>query len=244
MLTSAEDATIYERSRRRCLSLRVPRRVFVPMIVDIDDAVMRIIRERPPEFGCSSTMRPRWCESAGLRRPHCASSPPGISMISWRSCSAPPTRFRSGRTPRRQGRPAAQGEVPDRQQLRAAGPVGRQRCAGIRCHHALPSAPVRSRLQDVLRLPDRAAPQTRPSHVREPEFAGRPVTSIAYDVGFGDLSYFNRCFRRAYGATPSGVRSGEALLTARGALFVRPGGCLSQCAVFGRSRLLARGVGP
>ena len=46
---------------------------------------------------------------------------------------------------------------------------------------------------------------------REPDFAERPVSSIAYDVGFGDLSYFNRCFRRAYGATPSNVRSGEAL---------------------------------
>jgi AraC-like DNA-binding protein len=47
--------------------------------------------------------------------------------------------------------------------------------------------------------------------LREPDFAERPVSSIAYDVGFGDLSYFNRCFRRAYGATPSNVRSGEAL---------------------------------
>jgi AraC-like DNA-binding protein len=35
------------------------------------------------------------------------------------------------------------------------------------------------------------------------------VSSIAYDVGFGDLSYFNRCFRRTYNATPSDVRSGE-----------------------------------
>jgi AraC-like DNA-binding protein len=46
--------------------------------------------------------------------------------------------------------------------------------------------------------------------LREPEFAERPVSSIAYDVGFGDLSYFNRSFRRAYGATPSDVRSGAA----------------------------------
>ena len=46
--------------------------------------------------------------------------------------------------------------------------------------------------------------------LRTPEFAERPVSSIAYEVGFGDLSYFNRCFRRAYGATPSDVRSGES----------------------------------
>jgi AraC-like DNA-binding protein len=41
-------------------------------------------------------------------------------------------------------------------------------------------------------------------------FAARPVSSIAYDAGFGDLSYFNRCFRRVYGVTPSDVRNGGA----------------------------------
>jgi AraC-like DNA-binding protein len=34
----------------------------------------------------------------------------------------------------------------------------------------------------------------------------RPVSAIAYDVGFGDLSYFNRCFRRRFGETPSAIR--------------------------------------
>ncbi|MHA0796541.1 AraC family transcriptional regulator [Gilvimarinus sp. F26214L] len=33
------------------------------------------------------------------------------------------------------------------------------------------------------------------------------VTQIALDAGFGDLSYFNRCFRRRYGCTPSEVRA-------------------------------------
>ena len=41
----------------------------------------------------------------------------------------------------------------------------------------------------------------------KPQFAGRSVSSIAYEVGFGDLSYFNRCFRRFYSVTPSDVRS-------------------------------------
>lgn len=35
--------------------------------------------------------------------------------------------------------------------------------------------------------------------------SGRAISAIAYDVGFGDLSYFNRTFRRRYGATPSEV---------------------------------------
>jgi len=36
--------------------------------------------------------------------------------------------------------------------------------------------------------------------------ADRTIGAIAFDVGFGDLSYFNRTFRRRYGATPGEVR--------------------------------------
>ncbi len=38
-------------------------------------------------------------------------------------------------------------------------------------------------------------------------WADRSITSIAYSAGFGDLSYFNRAFKRHYGATPSEVRN-------------------------------------
>jgi AraC-like DNA-binding protein len=34
----------------------------------------------------------------------------------------------------------------------------------------------------------------------------RSVAAIAFDAGFGDLSYFNRTFKRRYGLTPSDVR--------------------------------------
>ena len=37
-------------------------------------------------------------------------------------------------------------------------------------------------------------------------FAARSISAIALSVGFGDLSYFNRCFRRRYGMTPSDMR--------------------------------------
>jgi AraC-like DNA-binding protein len=41
---------------------------------------------------------------------------------------------------------------------------------------------------------------TSPVHVQ------RSIGNIAYGVGFNDLSYFNRTFRRQYGATPSDIR--------------------------------------
>jgi AraC-like DNA-binding protein len=36
--------------------------------------------------------------------------------------------------------------------------------------------------------------------------AERTLTTIAFEIGFSDLSYFNRAFRRRFGATPSEVR--------------------------------------
>jgi AraC-like DNA-binding protein len=38
-------------------------------------------------------------------------------------------------------------------------------------------------------------------------FAGWTITTIAFEAGFGDLSYFNRAFRRLYAASPSEVRA-------------------------------------
>jgi AraC-like DNA-binding protein len=43
----------------------------------------------------------------------------------------------------------------------------------------------------------------------DPRLAERTITDIASEAGFGDLSYFNRAFRRLYGETPSGTRAGS-----------------------------------
>ena len=42
----------------------------------------------------------------------------------------------------------------------------------------------------------------------DPLRAGAKISAIALDAGFGDLSYFNRTFRRCYGVTPSELRAG------------------------------------
>jgi AraC-like DNA-binding protein len=41
-------------------------------------------------------------------------------------------------------------------------------------------------------------------------FDHKPISSVAYDVGFGDLSYFNKVFRAFFGGTPSDVRHAAA----------------------------------
>jgi AraC-like DNA-binding protein len=41
----------------------------------------------------------------------------------------------------------------------------------------------------------------------DPRRGGDKISVIAWDSGFGDLSYFNQAFRRRYGQTPSDVRA-------------------------------------
>jgi transcriptional regulator GlxA family with amidase domain len=41
----------------------------------------------------------------------------------------------------------------------------------------------------------------------DPRHSERNVSAIAFECGFGDLSYFNRCFRRQFGASPSHLRA-------------------------------------
>ena len=43
--------------------------------------------------------------------------------------------------------------------------------------------------------------------LRDPQRRGTRIADIAYASGFGDLSYFNRAFRRRYGLTPSDMRA-------------------------------------
>jgi AraC-like DNA-binding protein len=38
-------------------------------------------------------------------------------------------------------------------------------------------------------------------------FADQTISTIAYDAGFGDLSHFNRAFRRRFGKSPSETRA-------------------------------------
>jgi AraC-like DNA-binding protein len=40
----------------------------------------------------------------------------------------------------------------------------------------------------------------------DPRWSDRSISSIAFECGFGDLSYFNRTFKRHYAATPSETR--------------------------------------
>ena len=44
-----------------------------------------------------------------------------------------------------------------------------------------------------------------------PRFNDQNISTVAFSVGFGDLSYFNRTFRQRFRATPTDVRLASAL---------------------------------
>ncbi len=41
----------------------------------------------------------------------------------------------------------------------------------------------------------------------QPRLRAEKISAVALDCGFGDVSYFNRAFRRRYGMAPSDVRA-------------------------------------
>jgi AraC-like DNA-binding protein len=45
----------------------------------------------------------------------------------------------------------------------------------------------------------------------DPHHLHLAIIDIAFAVGFGDVSHFNRTFRRRFGETPSGVRAGSIM---------------------------------
>jgi AraC-like DNA-binding protein len=212
VLASAEDASTIERFvTGDCVSLRVPRRVLVPMIMDVDDAVMRIIRDRQTEIRvlvdyATSLVRENALATAALRQVGVEHLHDLLALVLG---AADDVREVIGR----RGAKAARLRKAKflivnncwRQDLSVVG-VAQELGVTPRYLQRLFEADGRTFSSFLIEQRLKRAHRM----LREPEFSERPVSSIAYDVGFGDLSYFNRCFRRTYGATPSDVRSGTA----------------------------------
>ncbi len=47
-------------------------------------------------------------------------------------------------------------------------------------------------------------------YLRDPRLRARKIIDIALESGFGDLSYFNRTFKRRFNASPSEIRDASS----------------------------------
>ncbi len=211
-LTSADDITIFERfSPGDCFSLRVPRRILVPMILDVDDAVMRIIPEKTAGLGllidyAVSLVREKVFATPALRQLGVRHLHDLLALVLGPTDEAHEMAGRRGiRAARLQKAKLLIVNNYWRQDLSIA-TAARELGVTPRYLQRLFEADGKTFSSFLIEQSLKRAHRM----LRAPEFAERPVSSIAYEVGFGDLSYFNRCFRKAYEATPSDVRSGEA----------------------------------
>lgn len=211
LVSAAEEMSFERLSAGEFFTLRVPRRALEPMVVDVDDAVMRIIPGNVAglkmfaDYGVA-LVKENAFEQTALRQLAVSHLHDLMALV------LDPTVEAGAMAEQRGGRAARLRQAKLvivnncwRQDLSIAAVAGQ---LGVTPRYlqrifesdgkTFSSFLVEQRLKRAHRM------------LRGIEFVERPVSSIAYDVGFSDLSYFNRCFRRAFGATPSDVRSGEA----------------------------------
>jgi AraC-like DNA-binding protein len=212
LLTSSGEITTFDRhSRGSFFSLRVPRAVLSSLVIDVDDAVMqRIPRHTEALKLLTSYTNLLLDEDAVSELALCRLTVAHIHDLIALTLGA---RRDAAEVARTRGMPAARLKVAkayivdncDRQDL-SIGTVAAQLGMTPRSLQRLfesegatfSSFLLHQRLARARRM------------LIEPQFAERSIGAIAYDVGFGDLSYFNRCFRQRYGATPRDIREASA----------------------------------
>jgi AraC-like DNA-binding protein len=212
VLRSSDEVTVFERaSYGETLTLRIPRSILSSLVVDVDGATMRAIP------GQSGALKLLTCYARALLDEQAPSTPQlqhlTVSHVADLAALAlGATRDAEGMAKLR-GIPAAR--------LRAAKTYIIENCArrdlsigmvaahlGVTPRYLQRLFETDGRTFSTWLLNQRL---TRAHHLlRKSQFGEQAVSTIAYDVGFGDLSYFNRCFRKLYGVTPRDVREAAA----------------------------------
>jgi AraC-like DNA-binding protein len=212
VLISSEDVTSCQRAGAgRSFSLRIPRAVLTSLVVDADDSVMRLISHKSQALRLLTGY-------AGMLMNGNVPAEPALQRLAaghlheLMSLTLSPT-LDAADMARGRGIQAAR--------LREAKIYIISNC----CRQDISVSAVAEHLGVTRRYLQRLFEgdgntfsaflldeRLKLAHrmLSEVRFVDRAIGSIAYDVGFGDLSYFNRCFRKLYGITPSGVRNGDA----------------------------------
>ena len=208
VLTSSEDETTFERfSTGDSFSLRIPRSVLLPLVIDLDDAIMRPIPQDSGALRLLTTYAGALMDESSL-----ATSPlrqlavAHLHDLLALALGAPRdvAELANGRGVKAARLREAKAYIASNSYRKDISIVSAATHLGVTPRYlqrlfeadgsTFSSFLLGHRLKRAHRL------------LCEPQFAELAVSSIAYDVGFGDLSYFNRCFRRIYGVTPSDVR--------------------------------------
>lgn len=208
VLLSGNDVTMFERTRSgQSISLKIPRTILAPLVGGIDDTVMQRIPGHVDALKLlASYATPLFTENAFGSSDICDLVTGHINDLIALALGA--TRA-AAETARDRGLPAAR--------LAAA----RAYITARSEDHDLSVQSVAAHLGVTVRYLQRLfehegttfsafllGHRLAEAHrmLCEARFDRCPVGTIAYDAGFGDLSYFNRCFRKLYGLTPRDIR--------------------------------------
>src|SRR6267378_2323326 len=208
LLSSSDEVTVFERcSDGASLLLRISRSILSSVDADVDGATMCVIPRQ------SEALKLLTSYTMALIGEHPLAAPPlqhlAVSHVSELVALTLGATRDAACTAMVQGLPAAR--------LRAAKSYVVENCGRRKLSIGVVAAHVGVTLRYLQKLFE-ADGKTFSEWLlyqrlmrvhrmlRRPQFAEQTVSAIAYDAGFGDLSYFNRCFRKLYGVTPRDVK--------------------------------------
>jgi AraC-like DNA-binding protein len=212
VLVSGSDATVFNRwTQGESLSLRVPRRVLQSLIGDVDDAVMHQIPSQSEPLKLLTGYAHALIAENGLATPdlrHVAISHVQDLLALVLGGERGAARL-GGSEGLRAARLRSAKEFVVRNSARHDIGVGTVAAhLGVTTRYLQRLFEADGSTFSALLLDQRLTNACR--MLCDLQFADLPVSAIAYEVGFSDLSYFNRCFRRRYNATPTDVREARA----------------------------------
>jgi AraC-like DNA-binding protein len=208
LINCAEQGTYIRPSRGGLLCVRVPRAALVGSVSNLDDAMSRVIRRDVGALRLLTTYGRYLCDvhtpldSAELRRAvteHLVDLA-ALAIGATRDAAAM-ARGRGARVARLR---AIQEDVIDhlgRSDLSVAAVAAR--------HHITPRQVQRLFESEGITFSDYLLEQrlNRALDIlRDERLVRATINSVAYQCGFGEISYFNRTFRRRFGATPTEIR--------------------------------------
>jgi len=210
LMSSAEPGVVCIPAVGRHLSLRIPNSVFGSKIADINACVSRKLPQSAESRLLTGYVGAIWSTGALMQPELCGTVVAHIHDLVCLMLGAKDAarEFAEQRGARAARRTAVLHEIERRSADPRLSAVGVATLLGLtpRYVHLLLEDTGKSFTHHVLqRRLDKAA-----ALLRDPRWDWRKIADIAAEAGFTDLSYFNRAFRRHYGATPSDIREAAA----------------------------------
>ena len=208
VLRSSSEIGVFDRSSLGgSLSIRIPRSVLSPLVVDVDDAVMRLIPRDTEALQMLTSYAGQWLGEEALATPEVrrlvvahVHDLVALTLGATRD-AAEVAHSRGERAARLRSAKAYIVENSGRRDLSVGTAAAH---LGVTPRYLQKLFEGDDGTFSAFLLAQRLARVRR--MLTEPKFARSAVSAIAYEAGFGDLSYFNRCFRQRYGATPRDIR--------------------------------------